>query len=788
MARKGLLLSLLPAVLCLWFHPIDVQGRLLAAGSDISANLNYSVVQRPEKSDGCKQNEVCMASVECFVEVDVQANLKPCSTVPNLDGVCCPSTSLNESNSSKHVVDHSTDHLVVDALHEGRREFDEKLRHEEKHRTVMTAKKKPESMFHRMLHPGAVHHGKDIPNPEEQVNVYGHVFASRKFAELTNMTLEDRQGDRFARVPRAIRKRCLPPVPCNPNARYRTIDGSCNNPLPERTSWGMVGYPFDRVLPPAYEDGVWAPRVHSVTGNLLPSARTVSATLFPDAFGPDPRLNILFMQMGQFISHDFALSRGFTLQNGGAIECCAPDLSGPLFGPQRHFACLPIDVSPNDPFYSQFGVRCLNLVRIQLAQGPECQLGFAKQADSVTHYLDASNVYGSTDDQGAALRLFQQGRLRDTFPSGIELLPFARNPRSCVPWARVCYEGGDIRANQLLGLTMTHTLFLREHNRLAVGLSQLNPHWDDEKLYQEARRILIAEYQNIVFNEFLPILLGHQKAQQLRLLDPIDSYSNVYNPDHPPMVLTEVAAAAHRYGHSLVEGFFRFLTREEPPEDVFIRDIFNDPTKTLEQNSFDIMMFSFGQQPSESMDRFFTSGLTRFLFQERNPFGSDLASINCQRGRDVAMRSYNDYRELTGQGRVTDFNQLGEVGALLAQVYESPDDVDLWPGGVLEPPENGAVVGPTFAALLADGYSRFKFGDRYYFTNGPEVNPGAFTLPQLNGLRRTTLAGLICANVDHKEDFYQAPAAFLQSSRENVPVPCLNYQSIQLEAWREEGF
>lgn len=49
---------------------------------------------------------------------------------------------------------------------------------------------------------------------------------------------------------------------------------------------------------------------------------------------------------------------------------------------------------------------------------------------------------------------------------------------------------------------------MREHNRLADSLRSLNPHWEDERLYQQARKIFIGQYQHIIYNEFLPRILG----------------------------------------------------------------------------------------------------------------------------------------------------------------------------------------------------------------------------------------------------------------------------------------
>lgn len=70
---------------------------------------------------------------------------------------------------------------------------------------------------------------------------------------------------------------------------------------------------------------------------------------------------------------------------------------------------------------------------------------------------------------------------------------------------------GDTRINQTPTLAMLHTLLLREHNRIADILSDLNPLWGDERLYQEARKIVIAEIQHITYQEWLPTNFGKMK-------------------------------------------------------------------------------------------------------------------------------------------------------------------------------------------------------------------------------------------------------------------------------------
>lgn len=67
---------------------------------------------------------------------------------------------------------------------------------------------------------------------------------------------------------------------------------------------------------------------------------------------------------------------------------------------------------------------------------------------------------------------------------------------------------GDMRVNSNPQLGVLHALFVREHNRVADTLATLNNHWDDELLFQETKKIVVAEIQHITYTEWLPRILG----------------------------------------------------------------------------------------------------------------------------------------------------------------------------------------------------------------------------------------------------------------------------------------
>lgn len=346
------------------------------------------------------------------------------------------------------------------------------------------------------------------------------------------------------------------PITCPPS-RYRTLDGSCNNL--QNPAWGVANSRYSRLLTPRYGDGISSPTV-SVTGEDLPNARLISLIVFGEQDVPDPEFTLANMQWGQIITHDMSMQAGGTQSKRHGTRCCTDD--GKLIDRSLvATTCFPILVPPQDPAHKQTGKECMNFVRTLTDLDQNCPGSNppAEQLTTVTAYMDLSLVYGSSEAQNQPIRLFQAGRMVVDQRNGGEWPPQSPNATTdCdIPTPdEVCYLGGDTRINQNPGLTVLQIVLLREHNRIADTLAALNPHWDDETLFQEARRINNAQYQHISYWEWLPIFLGRENMIKNRLLYNVKpgSYVNDYDPTIDPSVLNSHATAAFRYFHSQIEG------------------------------------------------------------------------------------------------------------------------------------------------------------------------------------------------------------------------------------------
>lgn len=135
----------------------------------------------------------------------------------------------------------------------------------------------------------------------------------------------------------------------------------------------------------------------------------------------------------------------------------------------------------------------------------------AEQLSMVTAFMDLSLVYGNSNAEQRNIREFHNGRLAVANRNGHESLPQVDNVMDIcnVPTqGDVCYLSGDSRTNENPGIAMLHIVLMREHNRIANVLQQVNSHWTDGIIFEEARRINIAQYQHISYYKWMPLVLG----------------------------------------------------------------------------------------------------------------------------------------------------------------------------------------------------------------------------------------------------------------------------------------
>lgn len=131
-----------------------------------------------------------------------------------------------------------------------------------------------------------------------------------------------------------------------------------------------------------------------------------------------------------------------------------------------------------------------------------------EQINTLTSFIDASTVYGSTVAAEKKVRNYssEEGLLRvntQYSDHGKDYMPFVddipslclQDPHSASKERIECFFAGESRSNEVISLAAIHTLWMREHNRLAKALKNLNSHWSSETTYQEARKIVGALHQ-----------------------------------------------------------------------------------------------------------------------------------------------------------------------------------------------------------------------------------------------------------------------------------------------------
>lgn len=376
--------------------------------------------------------------------------------------------------------------------------------------------------------------------------------------------------------------------------------------------------------------------------------RALSNSIFaqPDAV-PDPRgLSSFAPFWGQWIAHDLALTNSNPADAAFSID----------------MTDLGTGVAP----------LVIHRLRAEFGAADGCR----NLRLFVTPYMDGSAIYADylNPRLAASLREGEGGRLRVT--------PLGFLPRH--PDRPNEFLAGDVRASETAILSVMHTVWVKQHNRVADLYRSMNPMLDDNQLFWKARRAVVAQLQRITYEEYLPALLGSEQYAQY--FGPDLATACAYNTaplgPNQSLLKTEFAISAFRM-HTLVPndvGPFSFVS------------LFFNATK-VEEIGLRTLVHAAASQPSQRFDAKVVDALRNTLF---GTIGLDLVAINLARVRDARVASYET---------------LGEC-------YGFPTNAtgDFYTQAQLEPLAGGSSVSASAASVISRQFLDLCQRDPFFYT------------------------------------------------------------------------
>ncbi|XP_078588866.1 dual oxidase 2-like isoform X3 [Branchiostoma floridae x Branchiostoma japonicum] len=554
---------------------------------------------------------------------------------------------------------------------------------------------------------------------------------------------------------------------------YAGYDGWYNNRA--HPEWGIADSPLTRRLPSHYQDGTYEP-----SGWDRPNPRTLSELTMKGVTG-----------MGSFRNRSALLTFFGQQVVEEVLDAQRPGC------PREYFN---IQIPKGDPEYDpdSRGGREIPLLRSRYDMRIT---GFSpnfprQQLNEITAFLDGGLMYGVTKAWADALRLLSSDRpgrlasctdqgvpgcVNDMYPAYNTIgLPMANPPpprEHYLKSSRRFFKLGNPRGNENAFLLTFGVFWFRWHNYLADQIAAKNSGWSDERVFNEARKWVIATHQKIVLYDWLPDFLGENRK-------PAD-YKGYSSAIHPG-VTHVFQSAAMRWGHTIVPpGVYRrsrvkpdgtcdwrnttyytsphtsgqyfhgvrtcnsYWNSVEPHEEGF---------KAEDVAPFDGMaefLLGMSSQVTEREDNIITEDLRGRVFGPLEFSRRDLMAINIQRGRDHGLPDYNTARVEYGlppRKTFYDVNPwlfngtyvehgpelLDNITTFATANNWTTDKCDIWVCGLLETTEAGP--GELFGAVIKDQFERIRDGDRFWYENDKN---GLFTKGEIEQINNITLFDII---------------------------------------------
>lgn len=323
------------------------------------------------------------------------------------------------------------------------------------------------------------------------------------------------------------------------------------------------------------------------------------------------------------------------------------------------------------------------------------------------HHIDLSPVYGLHQESTRMLRSLTDGKLKSQMINGEEYpLFFYEDPgngtikaefeglyeplhreKQLTPTTKAkLFAMGVERANVQVGYVMFNVLCLREHNRLAALLGEHNPEWDDERLFQTARNIMIALLMKIIVGEYI----HHLSPIHFEFIVDPPSFTN--ESWYRTNWMTAEFGLLYRW-HSALPETLTYDGKQITAVDTLWQN------RLLIDKGLGSLFEETCSQPSARVGLFNTA-----------PFLVDVEKLGIQLGRDFQLASYNDYREMCRIPRVTDFDQITadeRAQQELKRLYGHVDKIEFYVGLFAEDLGGKAAVPPLILRLVAmDAFSQ----------------------------------------------------------------------------------
>jgi Animal haem peroxidase/Tetratricopeptide repeat len=518
---------------------------------------------------------------------------------------------------------------------------------------------------------------------------------------------------------------------------FRTADGSWNNLTDPKEGAASTRFLRNVALSATSPD----PRL------LTPNPREISLELLARPIGRDGQpkmepvvfLNLLAASWIQFMNHDWI--------NHGDTD---PD----------HF--IRVTLPGYDPARRRYQKTELAIGRTQLdpTRKPRGEPAATSSINEVTHWWDGSQIYGSDQDAQDRLRSRDMGKmkLRDD-----GTLPVERSTD---------VEDAGFRRNWWVGLTMLHTLFVREHNAICDMLYDAYPTWDDNRLFNVARLINAGVMAKIHSIEWTPAILPNKaletglnsnwyglltylmrKGKARKTLSEVNIRNpelggivgNPINRHHCVFGLSEEFVEVYRL-HSLLPETLELRRRGQTgiAEEVSLPATRQHGSVVLTKKyAMSDLFYSFGNQHPGAL---VLNNFPRFMQElsvPGNPF-LDMGTVDIVRARERGVPRYNEFRRQLGLNPLHSFGDLTDdpkVLTKLQSMYDNVEDLDLLIGTLAEAHRpTGFGFGETVFEIFIVSASRRLEADRFYTD---DYNEDVYTPEGLRWIDRTDLKTVI---------------------------------------------